>query len=80
MESLPEIGAKVVYNGFHGQMTGIVQKIYPAYSETGRPVRMPFNPETWYASVLVDKVSDNWPYPGTNKFAPPISEIFIYNR
>ena len=54
--------------------TGTVLKIYPAY-EGERLRQKPFSPDEWQASVRLDQVPANWPYPNTDKFAPLISEI-----
>ncbi len=74
MKTKPTIGQRVSYEGWLGPLTGTVVRIFPDFDEhTLRD--NPFDPETWAASVKVDELPENWPYIGSDRFAPDIAEL-----
>jgi hypothetical protein len=79
MDRLPEIGERVRYHSvsefWDRECTGTVRKIYPGFDDEGRPVAFEDDPEAWHAGIEVDAIPSWWPYPGTNRFAPSITDL-----
>jgi hypothetical protein len=79
MKKAPRIGQRVrycshelvEYEGAPRIVTGTVMAIYESWDEALR-----LEPETeWSAAVKVDEIPTWWAYPGTDRFAPQVSEL-----
>ncbi len=55
------------------QLIGTVIRLYAAFDEdTLEPI--PY-PRKWRVSIRLDKVPFEWPYPGTDRFAPAVEDV-----
>jgi hypothetical protein len=91
MQKCPKIGDRVRTGADYwtGPFTGTVTAIYPKHSYLVEdddprwddpdfvPPRGPLLPESrWQVGVQVDAIPAHWPYPGSDKIAPDVSELF----
>lgn len=67
MREFPEVGSKVIYTGrpAWGEISGTVVK---HYHKDGRGTHNAI-------SMRPDAIPENWPYPGSNTFAPWLEDI-----
>jgi len=80
MKTLPEIGSRVKYNGpLAANLIGTVVKQFPGGDRCYDPEEMDYYISPHSVSIKVDCIPENWPYPGTDQFAPDISEIELLN-
>lgn len=77
MRRMPKLGERVRYSGKWQTMkgvVGVVVKLYPGYvhldDEEGD-----ITVEPAVAVKVLDKLPENWPYPGTDCFAPSITDV-----
>lgn len=88
MKTIPRIGSRVKWSGRWGRGQTFVGTVYHIYhaldpapgcdeeDDDCRYVEAPFTPERWQAGVALDyPLPPDWPYTGTNKFCPAISEL-----
>jgi hypothetical protein len=83
MNKCPKIGMRVKTKPTHrfGELTGTVMAIYPTHDDkwdeaTDEVTPGPLRAERqWHVSVKVDVLPANWSYPGTDRFAPEVSEL-----
>lgn len=80
MKAMPKIGTKVFYRSIVGknvrECSGVVVAQYPGYGEKNFDEE---TGETWispdHAGIKIDSIPEWWPYPGTDRFAPDITEL-----